>query len=343
MITADYIRRLPKAELHLHLEGSTTGQVLQTLSRKYHTDYQDQTPEQIEASLFRFDDFWGFLNCYKTVCAHLREPQDYVLVLDALADYCRRENISYAEVITSPAIPWGAGRDGEAAMGALLDRSAEIEAEKHVTIRWILDCVRQFGEESARRTAELAVKYHDRGIVGIGLGGDEKSLAMKEYERVFHWAKANGLYIHVHAGEVGGPEQVWEALTVLGANRIGHGIQAARDTRLMEYLRHHAVALDICLTSNLKTRAWAPISSHPFGLFWKRGVPVTLNTDDPGVFQTSLTDEYLKAAKYFSLQRDDLNRIALQSIQAAFLPASEKGRLMQLFQDEIHRIAGSVL
>jgi len=339
MISADYIRRLPKAELHLHLEGSATGQVLHTLSRKYGTEYQELPPEQLVASMFRFDDFRGFLNCYRTICAHLREPQDYVLILDSLADYCRRENIRYAEVIASPAIPWSGGRDGEAVMVALLERSAEIEAQGQVCIRWILDCVRQFGEESARRTAELAAQYHDRGIVAIGLGGDEKSLAMTEYERVFHWAKANGLYIHVHAGEVGGPDQVWDALTVLGANRIGHGIQAARDTRLMEYLRNHAVALDICLTSNLKTRAWAPISSHPFGLLWKRGVPVTLNTDDPGVFQTSLTDEYLKAAKYFSLQRDDLHRIALQGIQAAFLPSSEKARLMQVFQDEIHRIA----
>jgi aminodeoxyfutalosine deaminase len=339
MITTDYIRRLPKAELHQHLEGSSTGQVLHRLSRKYETEYRELTPEQIEASLFRFDDFRGFLDCYKTVCAHLREPEDYVLVLDNLADYCRRENIRYAEVITSPAIAWSEGRDGEAVMAALLDRSAEIRAQGPLTIQWILDCVRQFGEESARRTAELAAKYHDRGIVGIGIGGDENSMGMKEYERVFHWAKANGLYIHAHAGEVGGPEQVWDALTVLGANRIGHGIQAARDTRLMEYLREHAIALDVCLTSNLKTRAWAPISSHPFGLLWKRGVPVTLNTDDPGIFGTTLTEEYLKAVKYFSLQRDDIHRIALQGIQAAFLPASEKSRLMQVIQDEIHQVS----
>ncbi|MFB3905857.1 MAG: adenosine deaminase [Acidobacteriota bacterium] len=339
MITADYIRRLPKAELHLHLEGSATGEVLQTLSRKYGTEYQNLTPEQIASDLFRFDDFLGFLACYRTVCTHLREPQDYVLVLDNLADYCGRENIRYAEVITSPAIPWSAGRDGEAVMVALLERSAEIEAQGQLSIRWILDCVRQYGEESARRVADLAVRYSDRGIVGIGIGGDENSLAMKEYEQVFHWAKANGLYIHAHAGEVGGPEQVWDALTILGANRIGHGIQAARDTRLMEYLRKHTVALDVCLTSNLKTRAWAPISSHPFGLLWKRGVPVTLNTDDPGIFGTSLTDEYLKAAKYFSLERDDLHRIVLQGVQAAFLPGSAKARLMQTIQDEIHRIA----
>ncbi|RPI22205.1 MAG: adenosine deaminase [Acidobacteria bacterium] len=341
MITADYIRQLPKAELHLHLEGSANGAVLQTLGRKYGTEFGNLSPEHISSTVFRFDDFAGFLDTYRTICAHLREPEDYLLVLDVVAQYCRTENIRYAELITSPAIPWSDGLDGEAIMVALLDRSAQLEAEGEVSIRWILDCVRQFGEESARQTAELASQYRDRGIVGIGLGGDENSLPMRQYEKVFHWAKANGLFIHAHAGEIGGPEQVWDAVNVLGANRIGHGIQAARDPRLMEYLRNHAIALDVCLTSNVRTRAWAPISSHPFGLLRKRGVPVTLSTDDPGVFQTTLTEEYLKACKYFSLEKDDVHRIVLQGIHAAFLPTSHKARLMQSFQDEIHRLSAA--
>ncbi|HXK58345.1 MAG TPA: adenosine deaminase [Acidobacteriota bacterium] len=339
MISATYIRQLPKAELHLHLEGSVDGVLLQTLSRKYNTEYRDLSPEQIAATLFRFEDFSGFLRTYRTICAHLREPEDYLLVLEALADYWRRENIRYVELITSPAILWQAGLDGEATLAALLDRSAELEKQGDVIIRWILDCVRQFGPESAQKTADLAFRYRDRGIVGIGLGGDETSVPMKEYEQVFHWAKANGLYIHTHAGEIGGPDQIWDALTLLGANRIGHGIQAARDPRLMEYLRNHAIALDVCLTSNVKTGAWAPISNHPITLLRKRGVPVTLNTDDPGIFETSLTEEYVKAVKYFSLRRDDLHVIVLQGISAAFLPASEKESLMQRFQDEIYRLA----
>ncbi len=162
------------------------------------------------------------------------------------------------------------------------------EQERGLKIRWIFDCVRQWGAEAASQTAELAAQYKSRGVVAIGLGGDENSLPMAEYQQVFLRAKANGLFVHVHAGEVGGPEQVWDAVRLLGANRIGHGIQAARDPRLMEYLRDHTIALDVCLTSNLRTKAWTPISSHPLKLLFKRGVPVTLGTDDPGLFEASL-------------------------------------------------------
>jgi aminodeoxyfutalosine deaminase len=338
MTIAEYVRRLPKAELHLHLEGSGTGRVISVLSRKYQTEYAGMDPEEIERKAFAFEDFMGFLKAYATVCAHLRETADYLLLLDLLADYFKKENIRYAEVITSPSIPWKFGQDGEAILAALLERSAEIEARDGMMVRWILDCVRNYGPEPARQTAELALRYRERGVVAIGRGGDEKSVPMKEFESTFHWAKANGLFIHCHAGEIGGVDQVWDAVTLLGANRIGHGIQAARDARLMEHLRERAIGLDICLTSNVRTLAWAPLSGHPFQLLYKRGVPVTLNTDDPGIFKTGLCEEYVKAFKHFGLTRTDLNHIALQGIRSAFLPAGPKAELMQAFQDDIHRL-----
>jgi aminodeoxyfutalosine deaminase len=336
----DYIARAPKAELHLHLEGSARGVALNALAQKYETELKDLSPAAIEERLFAFEDFPSFLRVFTVICAHLREAEDYCLLLDHLAEYCQTQNTRYAEVITSPSIAWRVGLDGEKILAALLERSREIEAHGGVRIRWILDCVRQFGDELARRTAELGVKYRDAGVVALGLGGDENSLPMREFEGTFLWAKANGLYIHAHAGEVGGVEQVWDAVRLLGANRIGHGIQAARDPRLMELLRERAITLDVCLTSNLKTRAWAPISSHPFALLYKRGVPVTLSTDDPGVFRTSLLAEYEKATKHFSLRREDIARLILQSVSSAFLPSREKSALMQEFQDAIHELAG---
>jgi aminodeoxyfutalosine deaminase len=338
MTLTEYIRRLPKAELHLHLEGSGTGRVISELGRKYGTEFAGMAPEEIERKTFAFEDFKGFLLAYGTICAHLREAADYLFLLDLLVDYLKRENIRYAEVITSPSIAARFGLDGEAVLAALLERSADIEATEGIMVRWILDCVRNYGPEPARQTAEMALRYRDRGVVAIGLGGDENSFPMKDFEGTFRWAKANGLFIHCHAGEIGGVEQVWDAVTLLGANRIGHGIQAARDAGLMEHLREHAIALDICLTSNVRTRAWAPISAHPFQLLFKRGVPVTLNTDDPGIFQTTLGEEYAKAFKHFGLTRTDLNHIALQGVRSAFLPATLKNELMQTFQDEIHEL-----
>jgi adenosine deaminase len=172
---AGYLQSLPKAELHLHLEGSVTPSVLQGLSKKYGTDYWALDEEELKAKLFQYEDFYGFLETYKIVCEHLREPVDYVKVLDGLGEYFTHENIRYAEIIYTPSIPWKYERDGRDILKALLERSLEIQSPRGTQIRWILDCVRQFEPELARRTAELAEEFQDQGVVGLGLGGDEKS------------------------------------------------------------------------------------------------------------------------------------------------------------------------
>jgi aminodeoxyfutalosine deaminase len=336
-MTEELIRRMPKAELHIHLEGCMTAPLLRELSRKYSTQCSRMTGEEI-GQLFQYSDFYGFLGTFKIVTEHLRTPADYLKVFDWVVEYLERENIRYLEMICSPAIPWHYGYDGEAILDALLEASAAVEPRYKRRIRWILDCVRSLGRESAERTVDLAYRYRSRGVVAIGLGGDENSHNAEEYAPVFSWAKAHQLFVHAHAGEAGGPSHIWSALQVLGANRIGHGIQAARDPELMDYLKTHAVALDVCLTSNRKTRVWPMLANHPFLLFLRRGVPVTLNTDDPGLFGTGLTEEYEKAVRYFSLNRDDLVRIALQGARSSFLPHDEKLAMMQEFQSEIQAL-----
>ena len=334
-LSEEYIRSLPKAELHVHLEGCMTPQRMHKLTQTYDSQYKSRAAEILAQEGFQYQDFNDFLNTYKIVCDHLREAEDYVGLLEDLAKDYRHQNVRYAEIIYTPSIPWKWERSGEEILVALTESSRRIEEQRGPIIRWILDCVRQFGPEAAWRTARLAQEFRSRGVVGIGLGGDELSLPMTEYREVFLWAQANQLFVHVHAGEVGEPEQVWDALKILGANRIGHGIQSARDPRLMEYLREHAIGLDICLTSNLKTRAWAPLSNHPFHLLYRRGVPTTLNTDDPGLFQTSLTEELVKAVEHFELSVEDLHRIILQSVRSSFLPHDEKMSLMRNFQREL--------
>jgi aminodeoxyfutalosine deaminase len=333
------IEILPKAELHLHLEGSVSPSTLLELSRKYETEYASLSLKEIEEQLFQFDSFQDFLETYRIVCHHLREPLDYLRILSWLAEYFVKEKVRYAEIIYTPSIPWKFNRDGQEILVTLLEKSREIYSNQGTIIRWILDCVRQYGSEAARRTAELAHQFREEGVVGLGLGGDELSLEMKEYQGVFGWAKAHQLFIHAHAGEIGEPQQIWEAIHLLGANRIGHGIQAARDPDLMTYLRDHAISLDICLTSNLKTGAWRPISENPFGLLYERGVPVTLSTDDPGLFQVSLTEELRKAVRLFDLDEADVHRILLQGVHSSFLPHGEKMLLMKQFQDEIGRLS----
>jgi adenosine deaminase len=338
-ITEIYIRSLPKAELHLHLEGSLTPALLHRLSVQYGTEIADSPLPDLQEQFFRYQDFYAFLRTYELACRHLRKPEDYLLVFQDLEEYFLREHILYAEVIYTPSIAWHDGRDGREILEALLARSADCETNQGTIVRWILDCVRQFGPDSAHRTARLAAEMHHRGVVAVGLGGDERSLPMKEFEEVYNWTRAHELFVHIHAGEIGTPQEVWDAVRILGANRIGHGIQAARDPKLMAYLREHALGLDICLTSNDKTRAWPLFPEHPFGLLFRRGVPVTLNTDDPGLFQTCLSHEYRKAAQVFDLSREDLHRLVLQAVHCAFLPRHEKKALMASFQALLHNLA----
>ena len=333
-VSESFVRSLPKAELHLHLEGSVEPERLLALARKYGTEYASISVSELTQKLYRYGSLHEFLGAFKVVCQHVRGKEDYGDILDDLAESLLRQGVFYAEIIYSPSIPWIWGRDGREILQHLLRTGARFE-EKGLVIRWVLDCVRQFGVEAAWRTARLAAEHRSGGVVALGMGGDELSLPLTEYREVFLWAKAHEIYVHVHAGEIGEPDQVWSALKDLGANRIGHGVQAARDPRLLEYLREHAVGLDVCLTSNLRTRAWAPLSQHPFPLLYRRGVPVTLNTDDPGLFQTSLVQEYLKASRIFGLTTQDLQRIVLQAVRCSFLPHEAKMAHMQRIQDQM--------
>ncbi len=333
-VSESFVRNLPKAELHLHLEGCVGPGRLLALARKYGTEYASLSAAELTEKLYRYGSLHEFLGAFKVVCQHVRAKEDYGGILEDLAESLLRQGVFYAEIIYSPSIPWIWGRDGREILRHLLKTGARFE-EKGLVIRWILDCVRQFGVEAAWRTARLAAEHRSGGVVALGMGGDELSLPLAEYREVFLWAKAHEIYAHVHAGEIGEPDQVWSALQDLGANRIGHGVQAARDPRLIEYLREHAVGLDVCLTSNLRTRAWAPLSQHPFPLLYRRGVPVTLNTDDPGLFQTSLTREYLKASRIFGLTARDLQRIALQAVRCSFLPHEAKMAHMQRIHDRM--------
>ncbi len=332
------IREFPKAELHLHLEGSISVQRFRKLARKYDTQFGHLSPAEIRSRVFSYSDFSSFLKTYRVVCEHLRQPRDYAALVRDLGPYFESQNIRYAEILLAPSIPARFGSDVGKILKAATAAAGKVAADLSIDIRWIFDCVRQFGPEAAQETAELALEFQSQGVVGLGLAGDETAVDSREFEDVFAFARAHELYVHVHAGEIGEPQSVWDAVKILGANRIGHGIQAARDPNLMAYLKEHAIGLDVCLTSNARTGAWAPISKNPFWLLFKRGVPVTLNTDDPGLFDTTLSQEYAHAVRYCQLSENDLAHIALQSIRSAFLPHDDRMNLMQQFQDSIHTL-----
>lgn len=332
------IREVPKVELHLHLEGSVRPRTLARLASRHQTEWSGLDESGIRDAVYNYEDFPSFLAAFRRVCQHLQEPEDYLEVFRELEVYLQEQNIRYAEVIYTPSIPWRWGRDGRAILEALLEQAGSFERRSGIRVRWILDCVRQFGPEPAEKTAELAVALRSSGVVGLGLGGDETSFPATQFKEVFAWARAHQIFAHIHAGEVGEPQEVWDALQILGANRIGHGIQAARDARLMEYLRDRAVALDVCLTSNVRTRAWPMLADHPLRLLLRRGVPVTLSTDDPGLFETTLGQELSKAVEFLGLTGEELNWVLLQGARSSFLPHEEKMQLMQEIGNAVQSI-----
>jgi adenosine deaminase/aminodeoxyfutalosine deaminase len=227
-----------------------------------------------------------------------------------------RENIRYAEInLSAGVILWK--KQDLAAFDEAVRQAAE---GSPVQVRWIWDAVRQWPAEDAMRVAAMAAERIGSGVVGFGLGGDETRGPAEKFTEVFRFARSKGLRLAPHGGEITGPESVWAALD-LGAGRIGHGIAAARDPRLLAALRDRDIPLEICITSNVLLGAVASIEEHPVRRIFDAGVPITLNTDDPGLFRTTLTREYELARDVFGFTPAELAQIAANGFRYAFCPA----------------------
>jgi len=335
------IKTMPKADLLLHLEGAVTPAVLKTLAGKYSTEEEINLAPDNEGNPYNINSQEDLDGARQLIGRHLRKPKDYLLVLDEIHKSMAGQNIVYSEVFFSPAARWRLGLDAENVLELLLEKSAGVEKNGGPVIRWILNCQRNLGPDSARKTVDLAIRYREQGVVAVGLGssvGTAESFDPDEYAKIFSWAKVQGLFIHVYTGETDSPDEVRVALEKLGANRIGHGIQAARDPQLMKYLKDRTAGLDICLTGDARTGVWKHTLSHPFSLLWKRGVPVSLCTDNPGILGCSLTDEMELAVNRFNLGIPDLKKLCMKSVSLSFLPYREKMALMQKIGDRISEI-----
>ena len=324
---------LPKAELHLHMEGAMApGTVVELASR-----YGDSFDESVVVACYRSRDFIGFLDAYKWVTSYLRTPGDYALVAERLCESLLSQNIVYAEVTLSVGVMLLRRQDAAANFRAI--RAATLPFESRgLRLQWIFDVVRQFGAAPAWEVARLAAAFGDQSVVAFGMGGDELALPASEFRSVYEFAAAQALHRLVHAGEIGGPESVRDAVELLGAERIGHGIAAARDLQLVALLAERSIPLEICPTSNLRTGALArqlgaseaALAEHPLPQLVRAGVPVNISTDDPAMFETHLLGEYL-ALSAMGLTSPEIVRLAEAAFRHAFLPAGEKSRLLDLF------------
>ena len=303
--TADFIDELPKAELHLHLEGSVEPETLHELD--------PSTPVEEFRALYRYADFNGFLKAFGAVGKLLRTPEAYALATTRLLERIAFENVRYAEIILAAGVVlWKDGSFPE-----IWDAVRGAASASPVEVHWIYDAVRQFGVEPATKVAEWAAERLDQGVVAFGIGGSEDRGPANWFGDVFRCAKSAGLRLVAHAGEGTSAQSVWDALA-LGAERIGHGISAIDDPALMRHLRERDIPLEVCVTSNLVTGVVRHVEDHPLRRLYDAGVPITLNTDDPAMFGCTLVGEYRLAMREFGFSDAELRGIAANGFRYAF-------------------------
>jgi len=322
---SSFIQSLPKAELHLHLEGSVTPATLVELRQRHG---KPSTVAEADA-LYQYKDFTGFLMAFKTLTEDLQDPGDYELITYRLMQQLKAENVLHAEVYVSVGVCLWRKQDFAAIFEGLERGCERGEKEFGVSLLWIFDAVRQFGPEAAQTVFELAAKYRDRNVVAIGIGGDELKAPPELFREQYAYAAAQGLRLTAHAGESAGPESIWGALN-LGAERIGHGLTAAQDPELIEELAQRQVPIEICLTSNLRTGCCMQLCDHPIRKYFEQGLMITLNSDDPAMFATSLRREYELAQSEFGFTDEHLRELARNSFEASFLPPDKKVGFLNL-------------
>lgn len=322
-----FILTLPKAELHLHLEGSIEPPTLVDLKKRHGVDTGSMADV---AQLYSYQDFTGFLMAFKAVTELLRTPDDYQLIAYDLMQRLKVENVLHAEVYVSVGICLWRKHNFDAIFEGLERGRERGERDFGVSILWIFDAVRQFGVEAAQKVADLAVRYRDRNVVAFGIGGDERRAPAELFRDVYLYCAEHGLRLTAHAGETSGPESIWGALN-LKAERIGHGLTAIQDPELIEELARRQMPLEVCLTSNLRTGCCRTPSLHPLRQYFDHGLMVTLNTDDPAMFRTSLSREYALAQEEFKFTDEHLLELARNSFEASFLSAEKKLSLLNLF------------
>jgi adenosine deaminase/aminodeoxyfutalosine deaminase len=327
-----FIRSVPKAELHLHLEGSVTPATLVELRRSHG---KASTIADAEA-LYQYQDFLGFLTAFKTLTEDLQTPEDYELITYRLMEQLKAENVLHAEVYVSVGVCLWRKQDFGAIFEGLERGRERGERDFGVSLLWIFDAVRQFGPGAAQEVFELAAKFRDRDSVAVGIGGDEQKAPPELFRDAYAYAAAQGLRLTAHAGESAGPESIWGALN-LGTERIGHGLTAYQDPELIEELATRQIPVEICLTSNLRTGCCGKISEHPVRRYFDQGLMLTLNTDDPAMFGTSLTREYELAQTEFGFSDEHLRELARNSFEASFLLPEKKLHFLNLLDSAATR------
>jgi aminodeoxyfutalosine deaminase len=321
-----FVAGLPKAELHVHHVGSASPRIVAELAGRHPDSPVPQDPQAL-ARFFTFTDFAHFIDVYLSVVDLVRTPEDVWTLTYEIARDMTWQAVHYAELTCSPYTSMIRGIAPEAFCDAIEDARHAAERDFGIVLRWCFDIPGESGIPAAEETARIATELTTEGLVSFGLGGPEIGVPRPQFQPYFDRARAAGLHSVPHAGETTGPQTIWDALNSLGAERIGHGTSAAQDADLLAHLVEHGVPLEVCPTSNVATRSVARLDEHPIKQMYAAGAVVTVNSDDPPMFGTTLNQEYAVVAWLLDLDETGLKQLAQNAVDASFADDDVKKRL----------------
>jgi adenosine deaminase len=330
------LAQIPKIELHLHLEGAIPLAELWTLIRKYGGDTSVPTTAAL-AERFSYTDFPHFLRLWEWKNSFLREYDDFSFIAEAVARDLARQGVRYAEVFYSPADFACHGLEPQPLTEAIRKGLDQVTA---LRVSLVADLVRDFGPELGQVTLDKVAEVRGLGVIGIGIGGAEHEVPPAVFTKVYERARKLGFRTSAHAGEAAGAQSIWSAIRDLRVDRIGHGTRSVEDPALVEHLASHSIPLELCPISNLRTGVIDSIADHPVRQLYDRGIPISINTDDPAMFGTSLVDELHALMVHHGFDRAEVRRLMLRSIDCTWLTESEQQELQALFASEIDEQPG---
>ncbi|NUR96164.1 MAG: adenosine deaminase [Kribbellaceae bacterium] len=337
-VTREFLAGLPKAELHVHHVGSASPRIVAELAARHPGSPVPADPAAL-TEYFKFSDFAHFIDIYLSVVELIRTPEDVRLLTYEIArEMSEQQNLRYAELTVTPYTSVIRGIRAEAFCEAIEDARVAAEKEFGLVLRWIFDISGEDGIPGADETLRIATGIRPEGLVGFGLGGPEIGVPRPQFQPHFEAAVAAGLHSVPHAGETTGPQTIWDALRVLKAERIGHGTSTMEDPALVDYLGEHRIPLEVSPTSNIATRAVESYDVHPLRAMVDAGLVVTINSDDPPMFGTDLTNEYAVAARLLDLDEAGVGELAKTAVRESFAEDSVKTAIIS----EIDTYIGAV-
>ncbi|WP_101523894.1 adenosine deaminase [Nocardioides houyundeii] len=339
MSLSSFIAGLPKAELHVHHVGSASERIVGELAAR-HPGTVPSDPAGLRG-FYEFRDFAHFIEVYLAVVDLIRTPEDVrLLTYEVAREMAQGQQVRYAELTCTPYTsvrPHEAdrGMPVEAYTEAIEDARVAAERDFGLVLRWIYDIPGEAGLPAAEETLRFALDHAPAGLVGFGLGGPEIGVPRPQFQPHFDAARAAGLRSVPHAGETTGPETVWDAIRLLGADRIGHGTTAAQDPELLAFLAETGIPLEVCPSSNIATRAVASLAEHPITAFRDAGIRFSINSDDPPMFGTTLNREYEIAADLLDLDEAGVAELARAAVLASFAPEDVRARVLAEIDDHL--------